>query len=153
MTPLSTIGVSIGITFWLLFAGSESTAGSLYRCMTEADGTIYTDNPVQLERCSPITASGAVTSLATVSSGGPSTSTSPDPLPMTQAPPESTVIMPPPEFLPQPTDVPPPGAAPASPPCLVGINPLNPFSGPPCPSADAGPSATITMPLGPGAPP
>ena len=150
MTPLSTIGVSIGITFWLLFAGSESTAGSLYRCMTEADGTIYTDNPVQLERCSPITASGAVTSLATVSSGGPSTSTSPDPLPMTEAPPESTVIMPPPESSPQTTALPPPSAAPSSPPCLVGINPLNPFSAPPCPSADAGPSATITMPLGPG---
>lgn len=153
MTRLWTIGGPVSLTLWLLFTGSETIAGSLYRCVTDTEGTIYTDNPAQLEQCAPITPSGAVTSLATVSSGGPSTSTSPDPLPMTQAPPESTVVMSPPGSSPPTIDLAPPSAAPNSLPCPVGLNPLNPFSSPPCPTAEAVPGATITMPTGPGATP
>jgi hypothetical protein len=153
MTPLLNIGFSISLALGLLFADNEATAGSLYRCVTSTEGTIYTDNPAQLEQCTPITASGAVTSLATMPSGGPPTGTSPDPLPMAQALPDPTVVMSPPGSSPQTIDMPPPSAAPNSPPCPVGMNPLNPFSAPPCPTADATPSATITMPAGPGATP
>lgn len=148
MTRLSYIGFPISLTLGLLLTGSETTAGSLYRCVTTTEGTIYTDNPAQLEQCAPITASGAVTSLATVSSGEPSTSAPPDPLPMTQALPDPTVVMSPPGSSPQAIDMPPPSAAPNSQPCPVGLNPLNPFSAPPCPTAEAVPGATITMPPG-----
>jgi hypothetical protein len=153
MTRLSNIGFPISLTLGLLLTGSESTAGSLYRCVTSTEGTIYTDNPAQLEQCAPITASGAVTSLATVSSGNPPDGAPPDPLPMTQALPDPTVVMSPPGSLPQTVDVPPPNAVPDSLPCPVGINPLNPLSAPPCPTAEAAPAATITMPAGPGATP
>lgn len=131
--------LTISLTFWLLLAGSEATAGSLYRCVAETEGTIYTDNPVQLEQCVPITASGAVTSLATVSSGGPPAGASPDPLPMTQAPPEPTVVMSPPGSSPTAIDAAPPSGAAYPLPCPVGINPLNPFSAPPCPTDEAPP--------------
>lgn len=153
MTRLLTIGLPAGFTVVLLLAGSEATAGSLYRCVTDHEGTIYTDNPAQLEQCAPITASGAVTSLATVSSGGPPAGAPPDPPPMMQAPPEPTIVMSPPGSSPQTIDVPPPSAAPNPLPCPEGINPLNPYSAPPCPAADAAPSATITMPSGSGAQP
>lgn len=153
MTRLWTIGFPVSLTLWLLLTGSETTASSLYRCVTDREGTIYTDNPAQLEQCAPITPSGAVTSLATVSSGGPPAGTPPDPPPMTQAPPEPTVVMSPPGSLPQTIDVPPPSAAPNPLPCPDGINPLNPYSAPPCPTADVAPPATITMPSGPGAQP
>jgi len=153
MTRLAVIGFPISLTLGLLLASSETTAGSLYRCVTNNEGTIYTDNPAQLEQCSPITASGAVTSLATVSSGGPPTGAPPDPLPMTQMPPDTTVMMPPPGSPPPTIDAPPPNTMPNSQPCPVGLNPLNPFSAPPCPTTDATPPATITMPAGPGTPP
>jgi hypothetical protein len=153
MTRLAVIGFPISLTLGLLLASSETIAGSLYRCVTNNEGTIYTDNPAQLEQCSPITASGAVTSLATVSSGSPPTGASPDPPPMTQALPDPTVVMPPAGMPPPPIDMPPPNTTPNSQPCPVGLNPLNPFSAPPCPTADAAPSATITMPAGPGTPP
>jgi hypothetical protein len=50
MTRLWTIGFPIGLTLWLLFAGSETTAGSLYRCATDTEGIIYTDNPAPHHR-------------------------------------------------------------------------------------------------------
>jgi len=153
MTRLWTIGFLISLTLWLLLAGSQATAGSLYRCVTDTEGTIYTDNPAQLEQCAPITANGAVTSLATVSSGVPPTGAPSDPPPMTQAPPEPSVVMSPPGSSPQKLDVPPPSAAPNPLPCPDGINPLSPFSPPPCPAAEAVPAATITMPSEPDAPP
>lgn len=154
MMRLLMIGFLINLALWLLLAGSEPHAGSLYRCVTETEGTIYTDNPAQLQQCAPITASGAVTSLATVSSGGPPAGTPPNPSPMTQAPAEPTVVMSPQVPSPQMTDVPPPNAGvPTAPPCPVGMNPLNPFSAPPCPPAETVPAATITLPSGPDAPP
>jgi hypothetical protein len=150
MRRLPVMGISTSLALWLLLAGSGSTAGSLYRCVTETEGIIYTDNPAQLERCSPITASGAVSSLATVSSGGPPTNAPPDPFPMTQAMPEPTVMMSPPGSQPLTIDPPPPSPTGNSTPCPVGMNPLNPFSAPPCPTPEAAPTATITMPTGPG---
>ncbi len=153
MTRLSIIGFPISLTLGLLLAGSETIAGSLYRCVTDRDGIIYTDNPAQLEQCAPITASGAVTSLATVPSGGPLTGAPPDPFPMPQALPEPTAGMIPPGSSPQTFDAPPPNTAPNSQPCPVGMNPLNPFSAPPCPTADAASPATITTPAGSGATP
>ena len=132
--------LTISLTFCLLLAGSEATASSLYRCVTETEGTIYTDNPAQLEQCAPVTASGAVTSLATVSSGGPPAGASPDPLPMSQAPPEPTVVLSPPESSPSTVVGAPSSAVPDPLPCSDGINPLNPFSAPPCPAADAPPA-------------
>jgi hypothetical protein len=153
MTRLWTIGFPIGLTLWLLFAGSETTAGSLYRCATDTEGIIYTDNPAQLEQCAPITASGAVTSLATVSSGGPPAGTPPDPLPMAQTLQEPMVVMSPPGSAPQTIDVPPPNAAPNALPCPIGMNPLNPFSSPPCPPTETVPAATITTPSRQDAPP
>ena len=153
MTRLWTIGVPLSLTLWLLFPGSEVTAGSLYRCVTDTEGTIYTDNPAQLARCAPITASGAVTSLATVSSGGPPAGTATDPPSVTQIPPEPTVVMPPPGSSPQTIDLPPSNVAPSALPCPIGMNPLNPFSAPPCPPAEPVPAATITTPTGPDAPP
>lgn len=148
-----TIGVTISFTLWLLLAGNEAVAGSLYHCVSETEGTIYTDNPAQLEQCSPITASGAVTSLATVPSGGPPAGAFPAPLPMTQPSPEPTVVMSPAELSPAMIAAPPPDAAPSPLPCPVGMNPLNPFSAPPCPNADVVPPATITMPPPQDAPP
>lgn len=153
MTRLWTSGFSFSLALWLLLADSEAPAGSLYRCVTETEGTIYTDNPAQLERCAPITASGAVTSLATVSSGGPPAGTPPNPSPMTQVPPEPTVVVSPPGSAPQTTDVLPPSVAPNALPCPVGMNPLNPFSAPSCPPAETVPAATITPPSGPDTPP
>jgi hypothetical protein len=149
MRRLPAIWVPISLALWLPLIGSGSTAGSLYRCVTETEGIIYTDNPAQLERCAPITASGAVTSLATGSSGGPSTGAPPDPFPMPQAMPEPTVMMSPPGSQPQTIDPPPPSPTGNSTPCPVGMNPLNPFSAPPCPAAESAPSATITMPATP----
>ena len=149
MTYRSMIWLTISLTLWLPLASSETTAASLYRCVTATEGTVYTDNPAQLEQCAPITASGAVTSLSTVSSGGPPTGAPPDPLSMPQALPDPTVVMPPPGSPPQAIDMPPPSASPTSQPCPVGMNPLNPFSAPPCPTAEAAaPTATITMPPG-----
>lgn len=154
MTRQWTSGFPFSLALWLWLADSEAPAGSLYRCVTESEGIIYTDNPAQLERCAPITASGAVTSLATVSSGGPPAQKPPDPPPMTQTPPEPTVVMsPPPGSSPPISDVAPSSGAPNSPPCPLGINPLNPLSGPPCPPAEPVPAPTITMPSEPVMPP
>lgn len=153
MTRMLTIGFPISIMLWLLPAGNEAAAGSLYRCVTETEGTIYTDNPAQLEQCSPITASGAVTSLATGPAGNTPAGAFPAPQPMTQAPPEPTVVMSPAESPPAMITTPPPDAASSPLPCPVGINPLNPLSAPPCPNADAVPPATITMPPPQDAPP
>lgn len=153
MMRLLPVGFPISVMLWLLLAGNETTAGSLFRCVTDTEGTIYTDNPAQLEHCSPITASGAVTSLATVPSGSPLPGAFPTPLPMTQAPPEPTVVISPADSSPAMIAAPPPEAAPSPLPCPVGMNPLNPFSAPPCPTADAVPAATITMPPPQHAPP
>lgn len=153
MTRLWTIGLPLSLTLWLLLPGSEVTAGSLYRCVTDTEGTIYTDNPAQLDQCAPITASGAVTSLATVSSGGPPAGTPPTPSPVTQPPPEPTVVISPPGTAPQTIDVPPSNVAPSALPCPIGMNPLNPFSAPPCPPAEPIPVGTVTPPSGPDAPP
>ena len=152
MTRMLTIGFPISFTLWLLLAGNEAAAGSLYRCVTDTEGTIYTDNPAQLEQCSPITASGAVTSLATVPSGGPPIGVVPEPLPMIQTLPEPTVVMSPAELSPAMNAAPPPSAAPSPPPCAVGMNPLNPFSTSPCPTNEAVPAATITTPSAQDAP-
>ena len=154
MTRVWTIGLSSGLILGLLCIENNAPASSLYRCVTETEGVIYTDNPAQLDQCAPITASGAVTSLATVSSGGLQAGAPPTPPPMTQTPTEPTVVMSPPGSSPQTTDVPPSNAVPnSSVPCPVGMNPLNPFSAPPCPPAEPVPAATITPPSGPEAPP
>jgi hypothetical protein len=152
MTRLLIIGLPACLILLLLFAGNGAFAGSLYRCVMETGGTIYTDNPAQLNQCSPIAGSGAITSLATVSSGGPPMGRLPDPPPVPQVQPEPMVTILPSESLPPVAAVLPSSSAPNPLPCPDGINPINPYSAPPCPTAEALPSATITRPSGPGAP-
>lgn len=143
MTTRFSLSLLSGVIIVASMASDPAAGTSLYRCVTETEGTIYTDNPAQLEPCAPITASGAVTSLATVSSGGPPIS------PQTESlPPTPTVVMPPPGSSPSTLAAAPPSFAPNPLPCPVGINPLNPFTNPPCPAAEASTSATITMPAG-----
>lgn len=127
--------LSLFLAGWLLGSclGNHQVLGtSLFRCLTEGEQIVYTDTPSQLDQCAPITTSGAVTSLATTASG----TTGPG------QPPE----MPPPQPVshpPQPAQSPaetattfvssPTSAVTEPPPCPVGINPLNPFTNPPCP--------------------
>lgn len=127
--------ISVMLAGWLV--GSALLSGpawstSLFRCLAEGDQIVYTDTPSQLDQCAPITTSGAVTSLATTSSAhsmpGPSVETLP-----------SQPAAPPPQPAPSPdgsTTVfagSPASAATEPLPCPVGINPLNPFTNPPCP--------------------
>lgn len=122
------------------------TAG-LYECRNEAGTLIYTDSPAQLERCHPV-GSGGPSRLGVVggaSSATPVTPAAPAPAPPTSAPSSlgssdptvgsSTIA---------PTGVP-AGHSEESP-CGPGVNPLNPFSAPPCPRSDGAPPATPPMP-------
>lgn len=136
---------------WHIPASDQAWATSLFRCVTEDDQIVYTDTPTQLQQCAPIPTSGSVSSLATTSSAAP-------------------MPMPPPDLTPPPAFSQPQGAqtaeaasgafagaqahdAPTSRPCLVGINPLNPFTNPPCPSPEtASPSLSLVPPM-PGPPP
>ena len=74
--------------------GKTASNTSLYQCVSETESMIYTDNPAQLESCSPITETGAVTSLATSPSiHPPMTPPSETPL-MTPLPSEPFVFRP-----------------------------------------------------------
>jgi hypothetical protein len=128
--------LSLFLASWLLGSclGNHQVWGtSLFRCLTEGEQIVYTDTPSQLDQCAPITTSGAVTSLATTSSGPPVAGH-----PFDQSPPPQPVSHPP-----QPAQSPegtattfvgsPASAATEPLPCPVGINPLNPFTNPPCP--------------------
>lgn len=131
----------VSLAMILLFWPCSPASGGLYQCVTETEGTIYTDTPSQLESCAPIPASGAVTSLAT-SSGHPATGSVPDSSSMTPIPTHPTAELPPPGVTPSTLD-PVPLSTTAPLPCPVGINPLNPFTNSPCPGAD------LPMPAGP----
>lgn len=152
MTRSLIIELHISLTYVLLLAGSGVSAGSLYRCVSVTEGTIYTDNPAQLEHCAPITMSGAVTSLASVSSGGPPMAPLPEPPSMAPAQPDHPAVMPSPNEADQTIAGVPQNAEPTSSRCPVGVNPLNPLSAPPCPTDEAAPPATNTPPLIPAAP-
>ena len=117
----------VGATVW---SASLASAG-LYECHDPSGAPIYTDSPAQLERCQPV-ASGDTSRLGLV--GGTSPSTPPAPEPINSFPPPEA----PAPLIPDPgsaTIAPPGGLAGGTsdaPPCVPGINPLNPFSGPPC---------------------
>ncbi|MEQ1794760.1 MAG: hypothetical protein ABL970_11260 [Nitrospira sp.] len=119
---------------------------SLYECRDASGALIYTDSPAQLDRCQPI-ASGGTSRLGLV--GGASASAPQTSEPVSSFPPP---IAPPPVVEPGLAVIPPAmptgglapsGGAPVglaggsanAPPCMPGINPLNPFSGPPCDTA------------------
>jgi len=137
----SAVAAIVGIT-------SIAHAG-LYECHDASGAAIYTDSPAQLERCQPV-ASGGTSRLGLVGGASSSPAQTPDPVPSYQSPP-----MPPPMPFDQgsggttpmggliPSAANPTSLATGSsevPPCLPGINPLNPLSGPPCPSSSAVPS-------------
>ena len=110
---------------------SLPVAAGLYECRNESGAITYTDSPAQLERCQPV-ASGDTSRLGLV--GGTSPSTPPAPEPINSFPPPEA----PAPLIPDPgsaTIAPPGGLAGGTsdaPPCVPGINPLNPLSGPPC---------------------
>ena len=132
---------------WQAIPSNEASGTSLFRCVTDDDQIVYTDTPTQLQQCAPIPTSGSVTSLATTSSGAP----------MSMPPPDLT---PPPPAFSQPQGAQTAESAsgsfaggqahdsPTSRPCPVGINPLNPFTNPPCPGLDtASPSLSLVPPM------
>jgi hypothetical protein len=80
MNRVMIIALSCSMASLTAVSGENAFGTSLYRCVTEAEGTTYTDSPTQLDQCTPIPTSGAVTSLATTSSGNQSA----PPQPMTQ---------------------------------------------------------------------
>jgi hypothetical protein len=138
-------GRIIGCSVLLFLLTTHEAAGGLYHCRTE-NGTIYTDTPAQLTQCAPIGPSGGTSPLGLV--GGPTTGSAP-PSASVPVPPQPQPVSPPtPEASPPPTLTPPaPSGDAATPsPCATGINPLNPLSGPACPTPEAPPSAPITVP-------
>lgn len=132
----------------LVFGGKTASSTSLYQCVSETEGMIYTDNPAQLESCSPITETGAVTSLATSPSVHPPM-TPPNETPlMTPLPSEPFVFRPRQyEYATPPNSLDVPQSAPSNPlPCPIGLNPLNPFSAPPCQAAEPAPPSNMMLP-------
>jgi hypothetical protein len=137
---------------WQTGSTDQAWSTSLFRCVTDDDQIVYTDTPTQLQQCAPIPTSGSVSSLATTSSGAP----------MSMPPPDLT---PPPPAFSQPQGAQTAEGAsgtfaggqahdsPTSRPCPAGINPLNPFTNPPCPGPEtASPSLSLVPPM-PGTPP
>ena len=141
------IGWLIGVTM----AGATMVPGpllhaGLYECRDSSGTLIYTDSPAQLDRCQPI-ASGGTSRLGLV--GGTSISAPPAPEPVSSLP---APIAPLPATEPGAAGIPPAmpagGLAPSggspvglagrstdTPPCIPGMNPLNPLSAPPCDTA------------------
>ncbi len=148
-----TIGLVITLTLW-----SPALGAPLYRCGSLESAYIYTDSPAQLERCTPLVSAPQHTTTNQGGSSGPSW----------QAPVQE-LVPPPPTYLPPAmTSQPkshamnglPPGSSgvpiPASPAavsstrlCLVGINPLNQLSVPPCPQGESSTTSPETAPMPP----
>ena len=131
-----------------LFGAGLVTAG-LYECRDESGAAIYTDSPAQLDRCQPV-ASGGTSRLGLVGGTLPSSSPAPSvaapepapsyppsPVPFPIAPGAGLPAIAPPEGLVPSGGYPAGfvGGASEGPPCVPGINPLNPYSGPPCSTA------------------
>ena len=137
------VGFCVGVTGTLC---SLPVAAGLYECRTESGALMYTDSPAQFARCQPV-ASGGTSRLGLV--GGPHPPAS---LPPAAAAPDTNAASP---VLPIPTQMQPAtgpslgapsdglvstgaspvgvaGGASEGPPCIPGINPLNPYSAPPC---------------------
>lgn len=117
----------VGAAVW---SASVVSAG-LYECRDPSGAPIYTDSPAQLERCQPV-ASGDTSRLGLVGGTAPSTPQAPEPInsvPLSEDPaplisdPGSAAIAPSGGLA---------GGTSDPPPCVPGINPLNPLSGPPC---------------------
>lgn len=144
---------------------SQAHAG-LFLCRDTNGSPIYTDSPAQLEHCNSVergSVSGTGSASATTSRVDPGIPQSvPFPSPNTlSAPPPTPVAVPetneptPETGLPPPTssEPVPPVAGPApSQPCVPGVNPLNPLSGPPCLGGDLPPSLS-PQPAGHSGPP
>lgn len=146
MNPVVSLSLPVGLAIAVLLSPAGSAAGGLYQCVTNGAAPIYTDTPAQLEHCTPIPASGAVTSLATVSSGHPPTGSVPDLPTMTPVPTQQTAELPASDLTPS-TLAPVPLSTTAAPlPCPVGINPLNPFSHPLCSDPDVPTPADQSIP-------
>jgi hypothetical protein len=133
LITLTVVGAAIGSAY-------VADAG-LYECRDSSGAPIYTDSPAQLDRCQPV-ANGGTSRLELVGGTTPSAPQVPDPV-NSFPPPETLSPMSP---YPGPAAVAPPGglvplsgnpaehtgSAIDAPPCTPGINPLNPFTGPPC---------------------
>ncbi len=124
LITLTVVGAAIGSAY-VAHAG-------LYECRDSSGAPIYTDSPAQLDRCQPV-ANGGTSRLGLVGGTAPSAPQMPEPV-NSFPPPETPSPMSP---HPGPAAVAPPpgglaGGSSEEPPCMPGINPLNPLSGPPC---------------------
>ena len=117
-----------------VWSTSIASAG-LYECRNPAGAPIFTDSPAQLEHCQPVASGG--TSQSAPQAPEPIPSYPPPEAPSPISPdPGSSAIASPGGLAPSggyPAGV--PGGSSEDPPCMPGINPLNPFSGPPCTTA------------------
>jgi hypothetical protein len=123
-----------------------SLQAGLYECRDSSGAPIYTDSPAQLERCQPV--AGGTSRLGLV--GSPNASASPGAGPLTSSPPPTSEPVS--SVAPTNGGLVPSGSSSAvasgssdTPLCIPGINPLNPFSGPPCPL----PAQALPMPSTP----
>ena len=151
--PQSAMRWLIGLTIMCESAWPACVVhAGLYECRDPSGAPIYTDSPAQLEHCQPV-ASGGASRLGLVGGTPPSSSPAPagagtEPTPPFPSPP---VFSPGTPDAGSPTITPTGGLAPSSGtpagvseevPCIPGVNPLNPFSSPPCATAShTGPSS------------
>ena len=131
----------VGAVVW---SAGVAHAG-LYECRGPSGLPIYTDSPAQLERCQPVV-SGGTSRLGLVGGTTPSTAQAPQPvnsLPSPEAPaptssdPGSAAMSPAGGLAGETSD---------TPPCTPSLNPLNPFSGPPCDTTSITVPPTPTTP-------
>jgi hypothetical protein len=141
------VGLVMLATIW---APGSSRAG-FYECRAASGAPIYTDSPAQLDQCRPV-ASGGSSHVGLVGGASSAPTPLPTPAPITSpSMPLPTRPSDPQWHVPELSDgLIPPSTSPGgladgsagAPPCLPGINPLNPFGGPPCPVQDSAPLIT-----------
>jgi hypothetical protein len=133
-----TVGVVIVSSWWSVISSAE-----LYRCMASDGSVTFTDSLAQLERCAPmvlgthqsvrsqhaVSESSPQPPMQETQPGSPSHSQATTPISASET---SSRMSPS-----SPTDLigsSQPNTPSSKQPCPVGINPLNPFSAPPCQS-------------------
>ncbi len=153
------------LTPLILFASATSLTtargAQMYVCRDIANSQVFTDSPAQLDQCEPL-ATAPSSQTGAISAGSPPPIQSFLPPPIAAPPSEmSAPPLPPPpphgglstSLIPPAAQAVPPAVAvgipPAetSPPCPIGLNPLNRFSAPPCPRREQpSPSAGVPGP-------
>ena len=117
----------IGAALW----SAGIVHAGLYECRDASGAPIYTDSPAQLERCQPV-ANGGTSRLGLVGGASPATPQTSEPVNSFPPPVAPSPMSPDPG---SPAITPSGGLAGGTseePPCMPGINPLNPLSAPPC---------------------